>query len=412
MTIATTESLEQFRERARDWLAQNMPKRNPNAKPVIDAADDAEWEHARELQQRLYSGGFAGICFPTEYGGLGLPIGYQQAFTAETAGYEMPILLNLPTLGICAATLLDVGSEEQKRQHVAAAIRGEEVLVQFLSEPGGGSDLAGVTTRADRDGDTWVLNGAKIWSTSAYAADWALCLARTDWTVPKHRGLTMFLMRVNQPGVTIRRIEQLDGSTEFCEEFFDDVILPADAVVGEINDGWAVASRLLFHERTAVGGGSAYTSGIGEWGSRKPSMNLVDLARETGQAADVRIRELVGQAYAHRTVKEQLIARVSRAVTQGDLPDSAMAMIRLFHAETDWLDSDVGLEIGGPWSVVGGHDDHAFQMGRHSLSRQAWSLGGGSTEMARNLISERLLRMPREHAPDRELPYQDVKRHR
>ncbi len=148
----------------------------------------------------------------------------------------MPIILNTPTFTICAATILDTGSEEQKHQHISAALRGDEVLVQLLSEPSGGSDLAGVITRADRQGDKWVINGAKTWSTSAFAADYGLMLARTDWDVPKHEGLTMFLVPINSPGITLRRIKQVNGSVEFCEEFFDNLELGDDAVVGEVNE--------------------------------------------------------------------------------------------------------------------------------------------------------------------------------
>ena len=180
------------------------------------------------------SGGFAGICFPREYGGLGLPIEYQKAFDAESRTYEMPMILNTPTFTICCATILDTGSEEQKRQHISAALRGDEVLVQLLSEPSGGSDLAGVITRADRVGDKWVINGAKTWSTSAFAADYGLLLARTNWDVPKHEGLTMFLVPINSLGITLRRIKQVNGSVEFCEEFFDNLELGDDAVVGEV----------------------------------------------------------------------------------------------------------------------------------------------------------------------------------
>ena len=215
------------------------------------------------MQRRLYDGGFAGICFPTEYGGLGLDIEYQKAFDAESACYEMPLILNTPTFTICCATILDTGTEDQKRQHISAALRGDEVLVQLLSEPSGGSDLAGVITRAERRGDKWVINGAKTWSTGAFAADYGLLLARTNWDVPKHDGLTMFLVRMDSPGITLRRIKQVNGSTEFCEEFFDDLELSDDAVVGEVGKGWEVASRQLYHERRAVGGGSEFASGSG-----------------------------------------------------------------------------------------------------------------------------------------------------
>lgn len=406
------ESVEAFRVRARKWLAENMPRAVQHELPGEGENDDERWSRACELQKILYEGGFAGICFPREYGGLGLTRPYQEAFNEEAVEYEMPILLNIPTLSICAPTILEMGSEKQKREHIPRVIRGEETLVQFLSEPAGGSDLAAVTTRADRDGDSWVLNGSKVWTTSAYAADYALCLARTDWSVPKHQGLTMFLMKVDQPGVTVQRIEQVDGSTEFCQEFFDDVKLSDDEVVGEVNEGWQVALRQLHHERTAVGGGSPYTSGIGEWSSRKPSMDFRRLAETLGLSQDLRVRELVGQAVVHRTVQEQLISHVSEKVQQGALPQTAMALIRLFHAETDWLDSDIGLEISGAAALAGANDDHGLQLGRHYLSRQAISLGGGSTEMARNMISERMLDMPREYSPDIGVPFKDVKRSR
>ncbi len=178
----------------------------------------------------------------------------------------MPLILNTPTFTICAATILDMGSEDQKRERIPAAIRGDEILVQLLSEPSGGSDLAGVITRADRQGGKWVVNGAKTWSTSAFAADYGLLLARTDWNVPKHEGLTMFLVPIKSPGITMRRIKQVNGGKEFCEEFFDGLELGDDAVVGEVNDGWEVASRQLFHERRAVGGGSEFASGTGAEG--------------------------------------------------------------------------------------------------------------------------------------------------
>ena len=250
----TKESVAEFGARASGWLAENMPRIDPNVPPGAERGDEAPWLRARELQKKLYEGGFAGICFPREYGGLGLPIQYQKAFDAHTRTYEMPIILNVPTFAICAATILDTGTEEQKHKHISAVIRGDDVLVQLLSEPSGGSDLAGVITRADRVGDKWVINGAKTWSTSAFAADYGLLLARTDWDVPKHEGLTMFLVPINSPGITLRRIKQVNGSTEFCEEFFDNVELGDDAVLGEVNNGWHVASRQLYHERRAVGG--------------------------------------------------------------------------------------------------------------------------------------------------------------
>jgi len=409
-----TESLEEFRARAQSWLAENMPQVDPEHPPNYDIDTLEAWARARELQGRLHAGGFAGICFPQEYGGLGLPSAYQRAFDEVTAGYELPYPLNVPSLAICSATLLDMGSEEQKRAHISAAVRGDEVLCQLLSEPGAGSDLAGVSTRAERDGDTWILNGAKIWSTAVFAADYGLCLTRTDWTVPKHEGLTMFLIKIDQPGVTVRRIVEINGRSEFCEVFLDNVALPADAVVGELNNGWAVATRQLLHERRAMGGGSEFASGIDEFPDSNRNLDLAALARAAGKSGDSATQTDIGRVAVQWTVHDQLIPFVMAKISHGDLPDAAGSIIRLFVAETEQLSNDLAARIAGPGVVVGGADDSDLELAlaHNFLSRQIISIGGGTSEMARNVISERVLQMPREPAADRGVPFNQVTRNR
>jgi alkylation response protein AidB-like acyl-CoA dehydrogenase len=406
-----TESVQEFAQRARTWLAANLPRIDRKNPPSADRGEFEPWLRARELQKLLYEGGFAGICFPREYGGLGLPIAYQRAFDEESRDYEMPIILNVPTFTICAATILDTGSEEQKRQRISAAIRGEDVLVQLLSEPSGGSDLASVITRADRVGDKWVVTGAKTWSTSAFAADYGLLLARTTWDVPKHEGLTMFLVKLDSPGIVMRRIKQVNGSEEFCEEFFDGLELNDDAVVGEVNDGWNVASRQLYHERRAVGGGSEFSSGIGPEGKTDQPVDYVDYVGELGQQDSHRIRELAGHALVVRAVHEQLIDHVYHGVLDGSLPPAAGSIIRISHAENVQFEMDATLAMAGESAVV---DDGSglFRVGQRYLSRQAASLGGGTTEIARNIIGERVLGFPRELAADRGVPFNQVKRTR
>ncbi|OBB02457.1 acyl-CoA dehydrogenase [Mycolicibacterium fortuitum] len=417
-TTATTESVEEFAQRARAWLAENMPAIDPDNPPFAVRAEAESWERAKELQKRLYSGGFAGICFPRKYGGLGLDYAYQRAFNDECRNYEMPLILNTPSFTICGATILDMGSEDQKRERISAAIRGDEVLCQLLSEPSGGSDLAGVITRAELKGDTWVINGAKTWSTSAFAADYGLMLARTDWTVPKHEGLTMFMVPLNAPGITMRRITEVNGNEEFCEEFFDNLELPADAVVGEVNDGWTVASRQLHHERRAVGGGSEFASGTGAENANEMPPDHVGLAEATGQGDDARVQDLAGRALVRRIVKKQLIEHVGKAIGNGSLPPNAGTLIRLFHAETTELEVDTALAIAGTAGVVDEGSDDApelaglMEIGVRYLSRQTGSLGGGSSEMARNVIGERILGFPREHAADRGVPFNQVKRNK
>jgi alkylation response protein AidB-like acyl-CoA dehydrogenase len=413
ITVAT-ESVADFAARARTWLAENMPTIDPDHPPFSVRAEQASWDRAQELQKRLYEGGFAGICFPREYGGLGLDFAYQRAFNAECRRYEMPLILNVPSLSICSATILDMGTESQKRERISAAIRGDEVLCQLLSEPSGGSDLAGVITRADRRGDTWVINGAKTWSTSAFAADYGLLLARTDWTVPKHEGLTMFLVPLNSPGITMRRIKEVNGNEEFCEEFFDGLELGDDAVVGEVNNGWEVASRQLFHERRAVGGGSEFASGTGAENANEMPPDHVGLAERAGQGDDPAVQNLAGRALVRRIVKDQLIDHVGTAIGNGTLPPNAGTLIRLFHAETTELEVDTALAIAGTAGVVdeGGELSDLLDIGVRYLSRQTGSLGGGSSEMARNVISERILGFPRELAADKGVPFNQVKRGR
>ncbi|HTQ19656.1 acyl-CoA dehydrogenase family protein [Mycobacterium sp.] len=406
--MTSTESVAEFAARARAWLADNMPRVDPKSPPAAPRDDERSWQRARELQKWLYEGGFAGICFPREYGGLGLDYAYQRAFDEESLCYEMPLILNTPTFTICCATLLDTGSEEQKKQHIAAALRGDEILVQLLSEPSGGSDLAGVITRAERQGDGWVINGAKTWSTSAFAADYGLCLARTNWDVPKHDGLTMFLVPIGHPGITLRRIRQVNGSSEFCEEFLDGVDVGEDAVVGVVNQGWAVASRQLYHERRAVGQGSEFASGSGSEGGHTTPVDYADLAHQTGQADSDRVQERAGRALVHRAVEEQLIGHVYHSVRDGLLPPAGGTLIRLFHAETVSLDMDTALSIAGAAGVVG-EVGEGLQAGFRYLSRQSVAIGGGTTEMARNVIGERVLNFPREYVADRGVPFNQVR---
>ena len=404
----TDESVEEFAARARNWLAENMPRIDPDNPPEADRGEEAPWLRARELQRMLWDGGFAGICFPREYGGLGLPIAYQKAFDNESRNHELPIILNTPTFTICAATILDTGSEAQKLQHISGALRGDEVLVQLLSEPSGGSDLAGVITRADRVGDKWVINGAKTWSTSAFAADYGLMLARTDWDAPKHEGLTMFLVPINSPGITLRRIKQVNGSVEFCEEFFDNLELGDDAVVGGVGEGWHVASRQLYHERRAVGGGSEFASGIGAEGKTDVPIDYVALLAKSGQSDNERAREMAGRALVHRAVRQQLIDHVYHGVLDGSLPPAAGSIIRVTHAETHHLEFDTALAITGSAGVVD-VDNELIRYGERYLSRQTAALGGGTTEIARNIIGERILGFPREYAADRGVPFKEVK---
>jgi alkylation response protein AidB-like acyl-CoA dehydrogenase len=408
------EDVEAFRLRARAWLADTLPRLPEGMENFHLVQEDEMGERARRLQRTLFDGGFAGLCYPVEYGGYGLTRAHQQAFTQESIGYQMPTLFNVPTLSILAPTLLDFGTEEQKLRHIPAILRGEELWVQFLSEPSGGSDLAGLVTQATRDGDVFVMNGSKIWSSGAFRSDYAMCLVRTDAHVPKHQGLTMLIVKIHQPGIEVQRIKMVNGMAEFCQEFFDDVAIPVTDVIGQVNDGWTVASRLLIHEREAVGGGSRYVSGVvaGDAGKGGQRTDIADLARDTGQADDPIVRQLVAEDRVNNRVFQQLTERVTTGIRTGHFTAPAGALARLYAATNSERHYDIGLEIAGPAAGAWADGDPAGHWGELYLSRQSNSLGGGSNEMQRNIISERVLGMPREFAADRDKPFDEVRHNR
>jgi alkylation response protein AidB-like acyl-CoA dehydrogenase len=403
------ESVDEFAARAGAWLADHMPRLE--REPVHERRDDI-WDRQRELQRMLWDGGFAGICVPAEYGGLGLPVEYQRAFTRESLPYELPFYLSTPTFSIIVATLIDFGTPEQQARHLPGILRGDHIWVQFLSEPSGGSDLAACLTRADRRDDAWVLNGSKIWSSGAEACDFALCLARTNWDVPKHAGLSMFVVDLHQPGVTIEPIEQVNHNHTFCQEFFDDVVLPLDALVGELDDGWRVATALLAHEREGVGGSSPYVSGrnLLAPGSTAAVNTAAVLAREQGVDGDPVVRQLVGEQRMIDLVQRGLVERVTAGVRSGALPSPAGALLKLYTASASVRKVEIAMTIAGTTGALWPEGDAAAALlADRYLIRQADSISGGTSEIQRNIISERVLGLPREQAADRGVPYREVR---
>jgi alkylation response protein AidB-like acyl-CoA dehydrogenase len=405
-----SENPEAFRIRVRKWLAENMPRLPEGMNNRLLSLNDETGDRARELQQLLYAGGFAGLCFPKEYGGQGLTQQHQAVFTEESAPYEMPTLLNVPTVAILAATLLAFGSETQKQRHIRGILEGREIWVQMLSEPTNGSDLAGVITRAERDGDTFVLNGSKVWTSGAYRADYAMCLARTDWSVPKHRGLTMFLVRIHQPSIEVQRIRRVNGRSEFCQEFLNDVVVSIDDVIGEVNEGWAVTSALLNFEREATGGASPLISGFSGAADDGGGLeDLLALARTSGAGENAHFCQLLAQCIVDDIVHEQLISRVRAAIKCGVMKPPAGALVRLSQAVNAESRRDVGLVISGTRAAAAEEGSSGLEWARQYLYRQSGSLAGGSNEMQRNIISERALGMPKEFSADVGRPFSEVR---
>jgi alkylation response protein AidB-like acyl-CoA dehydrogenase len=403
------EELEAFRVRARAWIEANLPA----------IGDDAS-EGDPELQARLFDAGFAGIAFPREYGGSGLTLEHQRVFYEEAAGHQTPATF-MVSIGMLAPTLLDCGSEELKRHHLPRILRGEDEWIQLLSEPTGGSDLAGVMTRLTRDGDQFVLNGSKMWSTGADHAAYGMCLARSDWEAPKHKGLSMIAVPLRAEGVTIEPIRPVDGGeAHFFTEFFDDVVLPATNIVGDENEGWKVAQRLLYHERLATAGighglglgfrrtseGSAYSDWIGFRRLRRE-------ATERGTIDDSATRAYLVDSYIEQVVAEHANDRVMTGLRTGALDGPWGSLVKLHLGVNAPGLAKAQLAVSGPDGVIWDGDERVVRnAGTIFLSARGISISGGSNEMQRNIVSERLLALPREPASDRDRPFNEVLRER
>lgn len=410
------EGTEAFRERARAFIRSSL---RPAARKAIastlrmprsDEAELANVAHERKLQRMFFDAGLAGVCVPRAYGGQGLTPAHQRALNAELRGYEYPSRLQVPTFTPILPVLLEFGTEEQKLAHVPAILKGEELWMQFLSEPSCGSDVAGALTTAVRDGDQWVLNGSKVWTTGAWWSDWALCLARTNWDASKHSGLTVFMLPIKSPGVDVQRIEMLNGSKEFCQEFLTDVRVPDTDRVGGVDEGWTVGTRWMFHERMARNS-PLVTAPEGETRAGGTGATMHAIARAAGKAEDPWAQNLIGEAQTLHLVGDALRRRIGQGIVTRTLSDQSSAIARLFIGLAEARRTSIAFELAGGAGIAwdDGDGDRA-EWGIDFLLRQAMCIGGGTTEIAANVISERVLKMPREEGLDRDRPFRDVPR--
>jgi len=399
----------EYRRRARAWLEANLQRRTGADVPLMEMADktDEEMPAERALQRKLYEAGYAGISWPAEYGGQGLPPEYEAAFNAEARGFILPDLglAGGTTFGVCTPTMLAHGSPAFLRRHIPAIAAGDELVVQFFSDPEAGSDLAGVRTQAVRDDSTgrWTLNGSKIWSTGAYYADYGMCLTRTNWDAPKHRGLTWFLVPVHAPGVTVRRIRQINGNAEFCQEFFDDVELTDDDIIGTVNDGWAVAQTMLLFER---GGGNRETR------KRDARVLPADLmAMAAGRLDDPHVQDVITRTHIDDVVCGQLGRRVGALIRRNPRLASGLASYgKLAAATFDPVRANSGLDLAGgaiAWQDPG---SPAAEAATDLLNSRFMAIAGGTEQMQLNSIGERVLGLPREPSFDSGKPFRQVVR--
>jgi len=404
-TSEAAETLEAFRARARAWIAANLER----------SGDERTRDHDRDvaLQRKIHDAGFAGVATPKAYGGLGLTIEHQRAWAEETDGYLTPNMM--VSLGIMLPTLLDHASEAVRLRHIPRMLRGEETWIQLLSEPSGGSDMAGAMTRAVRRGDSYVLNGSKMWSSGANHADYGLCLARVDWDAPKHQGLAMIAVPLKHERVTITPIVPAQGGeAHFFLEYFDDVEIPAEYVIGGEGQGWTVAQRLLFHERNATAGvGFGYGMGGGESEGRSTwRLNVLELARRHGTAQEPALAARIADDHIDVTVAGQLAARINAGQRSGKLEGHWGSLLKLGLGVDTPINAEVALAVSGADGVIWTGEGEGGAVGLNWLRVRGLSIAGGSNEIQRNIVSERLLGLPREPGDDKNAPFSQLMKRR
>ncbi|MEU4574703.1 acyl-CoA dehydrogenase family protein [Nonomuraea sp. NPDC023979] len=382
-------NLADYRRAARDWLRENAPSDDePGGDPIA---------RAKDFMARLHDAGYSGITWPERWGGQGLTQAEERAFAAEAKDYTLPTYVFSIGLGMTGPTIVDRGTDEQRERFLRPLLRGEEIWCQLFSEPGAGSDVAALQTRAVRDGAGWVVNGQKVWTSVAQHADWGLLLARTDVDVPKHRGLTMFVVDMRHPGVTVRPLRDMSGRANFNEIFFDDVHIPDEHRVGEVNDGWSVAVTTLLHERLSI------SAGVGMSGQRDNPASLEAL-RRTLDTSDPLVRDELVELHIRTRALALFNQRLAQETSAGQFPGARGSAAKLLLAELYLFQADLATRLTGPESVVGDHP-----LGFTLAAAPGMALGGGTNEIMRNIVGDRVLGLPPEPRVDKTVPFKDLK---
>ena len=397
-----------FRQEAHDWLAQNaqpLPSGRKRRSPFGNP-DDELVRAAKAWQATKADARWACITWPEEYGGRGASAIQNVIFGQEEAKFDVPPNLFSIGQGMLAPTVMVHGTQEQKDKYLRAILRADQIWCQLFSEPAAGSDLAGLRTSAVRDGDDWVVNGQKIWTTSAHYADYGMIVTRTDPTAKKHAGITYFIVDMKSPGIEIRPIRQIDGASHFNEVFFSDVRIPDENRVGAVNDGWRGAITTLMNERATIGSGVGGGVGIGE---------LLRLARETewgGRPAieDASVRARIADFYWKLKGLEYTGYRALTSLSRGETPGPENSIGKMVGAPLRQQLAAFGLELQGAAGAAA--DLHAsFAGGAFQaswLAAPALRLAGGTDEILHNIVAERVLGLPGEPRADKGLAFQDI----
>ena len=398
MDFNDTEEEAAFRAEVRAWLEANVPSRQE-----LEGLD--EIQAAKLWQKRKYDAGWACIRWPEEYGGRGASAIEQVIWNQEEGRFATPGSVFGIGQGMAAPTLMAWASEEHKRAHLPPLASGEHIWCQLFSEPAGGSDLAALRTRAEKDGDEWVLNGQKIWTSGAHYSDYGIVVVRTDPTVPKHKGLSYFFLDMKSPGIDIRPIKQISGGANFNEVYFTDVRVPDDQRLGAVGQGWQVALTTLMNERLAIGGGGG---GVG-------FRQVLDLARRVevdGAPAieDKQVRAKLATWYAQETGLKYTGYRALSALSRGETPGPENSIGKLVAASKTQDMASFAMDLLGASGAI---TDPAYAEARGMfqatfMGSPGGRIAGGSDEIMLNILAERVLGLPQDVRVDKGIPFNEV----
>jgi len=378
-----------FQEEVRTWLADRRQQIEQTRAVDWEQGGDA-FERHREWERALFEAGLAAIAWPKEYGGRGATLMQQALFTEEYVKAKAPDRINRLGLGLLGPTLMVYGSDEQKSEHLPRILRCDEIWCQGFSEPNAGSDLASLRTKAEVDGDDFIVNGQKIWTSLGRFGDWIFTLCSTDPAAPKHKGISFILIDMQSPGVEVRPLVQIDGSARFAEVFFSDVRVPRSNLVGNLNEGWKVAMTTLGFERgTGLGSPAAFNRMFSE---------LVDLTSREQRDSDPDVRRRVAQAYIETRMFQLNNQRTLSKLAKGAQVGSEASLNKLYWSEMEVRMLETALDSLGPRAEIaeGPEAEHEGEVFGDYLYARASMIYAGTNEIQKNIIAQRVLGLPRE----------------
>lgn len=387
-----------WRQEFRAWLEENAPKvagAEPERELEIGGGDYLE--RAKRWQAMKFDAGFARIGWEPQFGGRNGTSVEQIIFSQEEGRFAVPNQAFIIGLGMIAPTLRAVGTEAQKHRYLTKLLRGEEIWSQLFSEPGAGSDVASLSTTAVRDGDEWIINGQKVWTSGAQFSDYGEIVCRTNPEAEKHKGITAFIVDLKAPGVTIKPLKQMNGGAGFNEVFFDDVRVPHENLLGDVNEGWTVAITTLMNERVAIGSGGGGGGGTVQ--------NVIALAQQRGSNTDPRVRQQLADLYTKGRIQKFLSMRTLTAATKGKVPGPEGSIGKLLGGRMMTELGELTMAIAGPDAIAG-----QLRYSQALLGAPAGHIAGGSDEVMKNIIGERVLGLPGEPRPDKGVAWREVPR--